>query len=156
MGIGLPFQQRRIIIKPTPFELLREFHETYGAAIDQPFTEDLIDLRMNLISEESREVEEEIDKAFPLGEQHLGYYEYLPFNPSLIDKKALTKELADLMYVTIGFATTFGLPLEEVFYEVHKSNMSKLGPDGEVLRREDGKILKGINYKEPDLDQFFS
>ena len=151
----MPFQQRRIIIKPTPFELLREFHETYGAAIDQPFTEDLIDLRMNLISEESREVEEEIDKAFPLGEQHLGYYEYLPFNPSLIDKKALTKELADLMYVTIGFATTFGLPLEEVFYEVHKSNMSKLGPDGEVLRREDGKILKSELYKEPIIDHLF-
>jgi len=59
------------------------------------------------------------------------------------------------MYVTIGFATTFGLPLEEVFYAVHESNMSKLGPNGEVLRREDGKILKGSNYKEPDLDQFF-
>ena len=76
--------------------------------------------------------------------------------PDMVDKRKLTKELADLMYVTIGFATTFGLPLEEVFYEVHKSNMSKLGPNGEVLRREDGKILKGINYKEPDLDQFFS
>ena len=59
------------------------------------------------------------------------------------------------MYVTIGFAITFGLPLEEVFYEVHKSNMSKLGPDGEVLRREDGKILKSELYKEPIIDHLF-
>lgn len=60
------------------------------------------------------------------------------------------------MYVTIGFATTFGLPLEEVFYAVHESNMSKLGPDGKPIYREDMKVLKGPNYKEPDLDQFFT
>ena len=136
----MPLQQRRIIIKPTLFELLREFHETYGAAIDQDFSLDLILLREKLLAEEFYEVLQEI----------------LYFETPEFYKKKLTKELADLMYVTIGFATTFGLPLEEVFYEVHKSNMSKLGPNGEVLRREDGKILKGINYKEPDLDQFFS
>ena len=134
----MPLQQRRIAIKPTPFELLREFHETYGAAIDQPFNHDLLLLRESLLREEYMEV----------------LQESLVF-PDMVDKRKLTKELADLMYVTIGFATTFGLPLEEVFYEVHKSNMSKLGPNGEVLRREDGKILKGSNYKEPDLDKFF-
>ena len=136
----MQLQQRRIAIKPTLFELLREFHETYGAAIDQDFSLDLILLREKLLAEEFYEVLQEI----------------LYFETPEFYKKKLTKELADLMYVTIGFATTFGLPLEEVFYEVHKSNMSKLGPNGEVLRREDGKILKGINYKEPDLDQFFS
>ena len=135
----MPLQQRRIIIKPTLFELLREFHETYGAAIDQDFSLDLILLREKLLAEEFYEVLQEI----------------LYFETPEFYKKKLTKELADLMYVTIGFATTFGLPLEEVFYEVHKSNMSKLGPNGEVLRREDGKILKGSNYKEPDLDKFF-
>ena len=135
----MPLQQRRIIIKPTLFELLREFHETYGAAIDQDFSLDLILLREKLLAEEFYEVLQEI----------------LYFETPEFYKKKLTKELADLMYVTIGFATTFGLPLEEVFYAVHESNMSKLGPNGEVLRREDGKILKGSNYKEPDLDQFF-
>lgn len=124
------------VLKPTVFELLREFHETYGAAIDLPFEDKLLGLREKLLQEELSEVIEE-SIALP------------------IDRKKLTKELADLMYVTIGFATTFGLPLEEVFYAVHESNMSKLGPNGEVLRREDGKILKGSNYKEPDLDQFF-
>lgn len=126
------------------FELLREFHETYGAAYDKDFEFELLKLREKLLYEEFEEVMMEIS-------DHFGWQEVQP-----IDKKKLTKELADLMYVTIGFATTFGLPLEEVFYEVHKSNMSKLGPNGEVLRREDGKILKSELYKEPDLDKYFS
>lgn len=41
--------------------------------------------------------------------------------------------------------------LSEAFYRVHVSNMSKLGDDGKPIRREDGKIMKGPNYKAPDL-----
>jgi predicted HAD superfamily Cof-like phosphohydrolase len=40
---------------------------------------------------------------------------------------------------------------DEAFKRVHASNMSKLGSDGKVLRRPDGKILKGPNYKPPVL-----
>jgi len=39
----------------------------------------------------------------------------------------------------------------EAFKRVHESNMSKLGEDGKPIYREDGKVLKGPNYKEPDL-----
>jgi hypothetical protein len=39
----------------------------------------------------------------------------------------------------------------EAFKRVHLSNMSKLGEDGKPILREDGKIMKGPNYKEPDL-----
>jgi predicted HAD superfamily Cof-like phosphohydrolase len=39
-----------------------------------------------------------------------------------------------------------------VFERVHASNMSKLGEDGKPIKREDGKIQKGPNYKEPDLE----
>lgn len=39
----------------------------------------------------------------------------------------------------------------EAFKRVHISNMSKLGDDGKPILREDGKIMKGPNYKEPDL-----
>jgi len=39
----------------------------------------------------------------------------------------------------------------EAFWLVHESNMSKLGEDGKPVRREDGKIMKGANYKAPDL-----
>jgi|TARA_R110000796_G_scaffold30266_4_gene80981 hypothetical protein len=39
----------------------------------------------------------------------------------------------------------------EAFQLVHQSNMSKLGTDGKPIFREDGKVLKGPNYKAPDL-----
>lgn len=132
------------------FDMLLEFHKTYNHPINEPFTEGLKALRATLISEEALEVEEElwpVDKI-PTDRGDLEV-------EIEVDKKKLTKELADLMYVTIGTAVTFGLPLREVFAEVHKSNMSKLGPDGKPIYREDGKVLKGPNYKEPDLDQFF-
>lgn len=43
----------------------------------------------------------------------------------------------------------------EAFKEVHRSNMTKVCEDGTVLRREDGKIIKGPNYFRPNLKQFF-
>ena len=67
----------------------------------------------------------------------------------------LTKELADLLYVTYGMAVTFGLPIDEVFERVHRSNMSKLGDDGKPVYRDDGKVLKGPNYQPPKLDDLF-
>jgi len=36
--------------------------------------------------------------------------------------------------------------IEEVFNEIQRSNMSKLGEDGKPIYREDGKVLKGPNY----------
>ncbi len=134
----------------TPYQMLEEFHTTYGVAINQSFTPELIDLRVSLIHEEFCEVEDEFYPTDKVPTDRGDLIIELD-----VDKKKLTKELADLMYVVIGTATTFGLPLEEVFAEVHKSNMSKLGPDGKPIYREDGKVLKGPNYKEPDLDQFF-
>jgi predicted HAD superfamily Cof-like phosphohydrolase len=41
--------------------------------------------------------------------------------------------------------------LEQALRRVHKSNMSKLGDDGKPVKRKDGKVLKGPNYKPPDL-----
>lgn len=40
----------------------------------------------------------------------------------------------------------------DAFNRVHLSNMSKLGEDGKPIRREDGKTLKGPNYKPPILE----
>jgi predicted HAD superfamily Cof-like phosphohydrolase len=92
----------------------------------------------------------------------------------------LIKEICDLVYVSCGaqgvgveqgavlppeFQKNYDLAVaiveylsipDEAFYEffaaVHKSNMSKLGPDGKPIRREDGKILKGPNYAAPDIE----
>ena len=60
------------------------------------------------------------------------------------------KELADLLVVTIGAMYSIGANPQEIWNEVHRSNMSKL-TDGVLVKREDGKILKGPNYSKADL-----
>jgi len=61
------------------------------------------------------------------------------------------KELADLVYVCYQYAENLGWDLDEALNRVHRSNMSKLGEDGEPVYREDGKVLKGPNYQPPNL-----
>jgi len=64
----------------------------------------------------------------------------------------LLKELADLVYVCYQYAENMGWFLDEALDRVHKSNMSKLGEDGKPIYRDDGKVLKGPNYKPPNLE----
>ena len=61
------------------------------------------------------------------------------------------KELADLVYVCYQYAENMGGFLDEALDRVHKSNMSKLDEEGKPIYREDGKVLKGPNYKPPTL-----
>jgi len=56
-----------------------------------------------------------------------------------------------LVYVTYGYAATYGWDLDEAVRRVHASNMSKLDSAGKPLKRPDGKVLKGANYWKPDL-----
>ena len=65
------------------------------------------------------------------------------------------KELADLVYVCYQYAENMGWFLDEALNRVHLSNMSKLDEDGKPILREDGKVLKGPNYKPPDLSDLF-
>ena len=65
------------------------------------------------------------------------------------------KELADLVYVCYQYAENMSWFLDEALNRVHESNLSKLGEDNKPIRREDGKILKGPNYKPPDLSDLF-
>ena len=60
--------------------------------------------------------------------------------------------LADLLYVVHGAALTFGIPIYEVFAEVHHSNMTKVATDGRVRRRADGKVLKPPAFRPPELE----
>jgi predicted HAD superfamily Cof-like phosphohydrolase len=62
------------------------------------------------------------------------------------------KELADLVYVCYQYAENMHWFLDEALNRVHESNMSKLDEDGKPIYREDGKVLKGPNYKPPNLD----
>ena len=67
-----------------------------------------------------------------------------------IESEAL-KELADLIYVCYQYAENMGWLLDEALDRVHLSNMSKLDEEGKPVYREDGKVLKGPNYKPPTL-----
>ncbi|HMU55953.1 MAG TPA: MazG nucleotide pyrophosphohydrolase domain-containing protein [Nitrospira sp.] len=58
------------------------------------------------------------------------------------DLPAVAKELADLLYVVYGTAVSYGIDMEPVFREVHRSNMSKVGGH----KREDGKWVKPPTY----------
>jgi predicted HAD superfamily Cof-like phosphohydrolase len=61
--------------------------------------------------------------------------------------------LTVILYVTYGAGAGFGIDLDKCFKEVHSSNMSKLDRDGRPIYREDGKILKGPDYFEPNLEK---
>jgi predicted HAD superfamily Cof-like phosphohydrolase len=63
--------------------------------------------------------------------------------------------LGDLLYILCGTIIEHGLQykIEEVFNEIQRSNMSKLGENGEPIYRDDGKVLKGPNYFKPDINK---
>ncbi|MDF1517473.1 MAG: nucleoside triphosphate pyrophosphohydrolase family protein, partial [Lutibacter sp.] len=61
--------------------------------------------------------------------------------------------LGDMLYILCGTILEHGMQykIEEVFNEIQRSNMSKLGEDGKPIYREDGKVLKGSNYFKPNI-----
>lgn len=63
----------------------------------------------------------------------------------------LADALADIVYVTYGAALTYGIDLDAVVREVHRSNMSKLDRHGRPVLRADGKVIKSDRYRPPDL-----
>jgi predicted HAD superfamily Cof-like phosphohydrolase len=124
-------------------EMLIECHKAFEQSLrySQPDTlpPSEISLRKKLMEEEVSEWAESFNEDVDL--------------PIIEQKRHRAKELADILYVVFGTIITEGLQdnIEQVFEEVHKSNMSKL-VDGKALKREDGKFLKGPNYKLPDLN----
>lgn len=68
------------------------------------------------------------------------------------DLAAAARELADVVYVAYGTAYSLGIPLDLVFAEVHRANMSKIGPTGPLFR-EDGKVLKPDGFIPPDVER---
>ena len=70
------------------------------------------------------------------------------------DLKEVADALTDILYVTYGAGHSFGIDLDKCFAEVQKSNMSKLGRDGKPIYNEQGKVMKGPNFFEPNLKLF--
>lgn len=121
----------------SPQAVVDRFHAAFGVTEDKDYA-----LREKLICEEFDEVRD----AFTL--VALAW-------SSESDKRArahLLKELCDLVYVAVGAASNLGMNFDEAFLRVHQSNMSKLGADGKPMRRADGKVCKGPNYTEPNLE----
>ena len=66
--------------------------------------------------------------------------------------------LGDMLYILCGTIITHGMQdvIDEVFEEIQRSNMSKLGSNGKPIYRKDGKVLKGPNYFKPDISKILN
>ena len=121
----------------TNFDKVKEFMNAFGQEVvakpDWPSAETM-ELRMDLIEEEVGEFNDACSDA----------------SGSLVD---VADALADILYVVYGAGHAFGIDLDKCFDEVHRSNMSKLGEDGKPIYREDGKVLKGESFSEPNLKE---
>ena len=68
--------------------------------------------------------------------------------------KEIADALTDILYVTYGAGYAYGVDLDKCFKEVQRANMSKLVKDGKPIYNEKGKVMKGPDYKKPNLKQF--
>lgn len=117
------------------------FHTSFGLGVSKTMKADLGReknlLRFNLMDEENKE-----------------YFEAANAN----DLVEVADALGDMLYILCGTILEHGMQykIEEVFEEIQRSNMSKLGADGKPIYREDGKVLKGPNYFKPNIEEILS
>lgn len=115
---------------------VHDFHTAFKLGIKNTPTanigEDRNMLRFNLMKEENEEYLEAAQ------------------NSDLVE---VADALGDMLYILCGTIIEHGMQdkIEEVFTEIQRSNMSKLGEDGKPIYREDGKVLKGPNYFKPNI-----
>lgn len=117
-------------------DAVAQFHYSFGLGVEQKPKANLgsakNQLRFNLMDEENKE-----------------YYEAAENN----DLVEVADALGDMLYILCGTILEHGMQhiIEEVFEEIQRSNMSKLGADGQPIYREDGKVLKGPDYFKPNI-----
>jgi len=115
----------------TNFEKVAEFMNAFGQTVEtEPTWTSVSQLRYDLIDEELKELGQAIEER------------------NIVE---VADALTDLLYVVYGAGHSFGLDLDKCFEEVHNSNMTKLGPEGKPIYREDGKVMKGPGYRAPNL-----
>ena len=138
-------------LKTDRVEALKEFIEKFEASKDP-------DLWAKLCEEESNELVEAfaatLKEAADLAYVLTGLYVVLDNSAVRTDEYIRKLKKVDTIIGLIEDVFS-GLPsrlFDETFTAVHESNMSKLDDDGKPVRREDGKILKGPNYKAPDIE----
>tara|TARA_A100001388_G_scaffold251173_1_gene212872 strand:+ start:649 stop:1032 length:384 start_codon:yes stop_codon:yes gene_type:complete len=122
-------------------ESVKKFHNTYKIGYSDTPLANLGNiknkLRFSLMSEENEEYLEAAN------------------NDDIIE---VADALGDMLYILCGTIIEHGMHeiIEDVFDEIQRSNMSKLGEDGEPIYRADGKVLKGPNYFKPNFKKFFN
>lgn len=138
-----------------PQELVQQFHETYSMPVrlgGQPTLDyERLNMRMSLICEEFAEL---IGAVYgPAARRHIetATQQAVTDDEGTRDLVETADALADLVYVIYGMAIESGIDLDKVLAEVQASNLSKLMPDGSVKLREDGKVLKGPNFFQPNI-----
>lgn len=120
---------------------VNQFHSSFGLGISEvpkaTLGENINLLRFNLMKEENEEYLEAAQRG---------------------DLTEVADALGDMLYILCGTILEHGLQykIEEVFDEIQRSNMSKLGEDGKPVYREDGKVLKGPNYFRPDFSNILN
>jgi predicted HAD superfamily Cof-like phosphohydrolase len=72
-----------------------------------------------------------------------------------MDIVGIADAIADAIYVLCGMAVAYGIPLNDVWNEVHRTNMTKEGENGPIYRA-DGKVLKPDSWKPPDIEGIIS
>ena len=115
------------------FNKVKTFMNTYGQEVKERATfpeNKIVQLRIDLIEEELNELEEAVK------------------NNDIVE---VADALTDILYVTYGAGHSFGVDLDKCFDEVQRSNMSKLGEDGNPIYNDSGKVMKGPNYSALDL-----
>lgn len=150
------------------------FHDLYGqprpalGSIDEHFNHmdnARVALRLGLIAEEFKElirdgfgIEAKIvyvapDPRDPEGEALVFDDLESAFKHPYVYRNGeqVADALGDLIYVIYGMALEMGYDLRDVVAEIHASNLTKLGEDGQPIKREDGKVLKGPNYVPPNI-----
>tara|TARA_R110001632_G_scaffold42605_7_gene107897 strand:- start:3424 stop:3810 length:387 start_codon:yes stop_codon:yes gene_type:complete len=117
-------------------DAVHQFHTAFKLGIkDEPIAnigESRNLLRFNLMKEENEEYLEAANSS---------------------DLVEVADALGDMLYILAGTIIEHGMQykIAEVFDEIQRSNMSKLGHDGNPIYREDGKVLKGPNYFKPNI-----
>lgn len=134
-------------VKKTNFQFKKDFDRAFnGEPKKVPYynvSNEKVALAIRLIREEYAEL---------LAEVQDGDGNFIGVENIIVED--VLKESGDLLYVTYGLFNTLGFDADMIFKAIHNSNMTKLGPDGKPIYREDGKILKSENYKPVDLSNF--
>ena len=120
----------------SPAQLVAVFHRSFQLPLRSDpawsgIDDGLRDLRIDLLVEE------------------VGEYVQAARDGNLV---GVADALADIAYVAYGAALSYGVDLDAVIAEVHRANMSKLGPDGRPVLRSDGKVLKSNSYRPPNVE----